>query len=135
MILILHVIIVEPMVVEHIAGTFEGDLVTSTSPGTLHAHIHIERLNESLVMIRLNYDQQTINFVALVIVSEDGQLLLIQEKTTDDHQLKGLKGFVAKFPNANGGLLYRMNNLFLNFEISYFNNKQEQFYFLGSPAT
>jgi len=114
-----------------LSGIFSGELVKSSDNEIHFADVVIHKLNETLVKVNFTILDRNISFRAMFNENQEGQLILIQNKLTPDNQLKGVSGFIKKYPNYHGGFIKRLNSFFFHIEMNNYSGMPEQFYFFG----
>lgn len=114
-----------------ISKKYVGDLVTSNDQDQADFVIDVKRINSLIVLIQFKLEGQVVSFRALLSRQKEGILFRVQEKISGDHLLKGVSGFLYGKPNIHGGFLDQLNGFYFHVSKSYFDQNEEDMYFLG----
>ncbi len=114
-----------------ISKQYIGDLVTSDDQDQTDFVIDVKRINSLIVLIQFKLEGQEVSFRALLSRQKEGILFRVQEKISGDYLLKGVSGFLYGKPSIHGGFLDRLNGFYFHIAKSYFNQEEDDMYFLG----
>jgi hypothetical protein len=116
---------------EDISGIYNGELVSSVREDVQLGKIEVKVLHEHLCKVYLKNDDQELLIRGRVEKTEEGLLIIVNEKVTEDFIVNGLPGFVKTNPKYHGGYLHNLDGFFLNVKFKYFNGDLEEIYFFG----
>ncbi|MEQ8471700.1 MAG: hypothetical protein RIC35_10965 [Marinoscillum sp.] len=121
----------ESNITSKLSETYNGNLVYNGSRSIINTEVGVTRLNNILVKVQFELDEVNYTFRALVSDQQEGCLMIIQDRVTQNHILKGVSGFINDKPNIHGGLISRLNSFYFHIHIQNFNGDQEDIYFIG----
>ena len=114
-----------------IEGTYHGDIVSSDRKQVEECSISVKSLNKVLVKVDFTLGEEIYSFRGMLSDQEEGVLMIIQEKVSDDFIISGVSGFLYQKPNVHGGFINQLNSFYFHIILDRFDGKHQEIYYLG----
>lgn len=118
-------------VASKVSGEYSGNLIYSKSSLVSRVEVAVQRLNDILVKVSFILKGQEYFFRAMISEQNEGHLMIIQDRVTDEYILSGVSGFLNNKPNIHGGLLSTLDSFYFHIAVKDFAGETSEFYFMG----
>ena len=112
-------------------GVYTGELARSSTVDPEPINITIKALSPELIKLEFALDENDFSFRGMVIEKQEDILLQASEKVTPFGVVKGVSGFLYQQPGIHGGFLDKLRSFYFHVSVNYFDNGEEELYFLG----
>lgn len=117
-----------------ISRRYKGNLVYSSSRKVARVFVDVSRLNHILVKVSFELNGQKYTFRGMLSEQEEGQLMIIQDRVTEQYILTGVSGFVYMKPNIHGGYINKLGAFYFHINVKDFQNEESEIYFMGKET-
>lgn len=121
----------ESNIATHLSKQYYGNLAYTSSLKVGYAEVDVIPLNNILVKVKFAIGNQDYAFRAMLSEQEEGVLLIVEERVTQEYILSGLSGFLYKKPNVHGGLISKLNSFYFHVQVQHYDGDLIEVYFLG----
>ena len=124
----------EANITSQLVRSYTGNLVLSNSKRIEQSKIYVEPLNKLLVKVSFEVEGEEFMFRAMLSEQEEGLLMIIQDRVTQDYIISGVSGFLHKKPNIHGGFLKHKNSFYFHINLEDYKNSNKEIFFMGKPV-